>query len=107
MPNRVLLKATSLFSIVAFFIATGPRNCIAAESRPEVLIYYVNETAAEGREAENYDTIIAWLRSGDQAIHRHVAASLLRDRHIFMASVDTEVDALTFEIPHLYQGRRR
>ena len=105
--NRSRLKATFRWSGVALFvvvISAMPILSFAEDRRGEVLIYYANETAPEGREASNYDTIIEWLRTGTHAKHAHIADSLVRDRRIFAAAADVETDVLLHEIPRLANG---
>ena len=92
---------------VALLLAAIPLAPIAASEagrRKEVLVYYANETAPEGQEAANYDTIIGWLKTGDDEKHAEIAAQLERDRRVFAAAIDVETNALMCEIPDLEDG---
>jgi len=44
--------------------------------KTEVLIYYANETAPVGAELENYETIIAWLESGETPAAHKITGQL-------------------------------
>jgi hypothetical protein len=105
--NDTRWKATANVWGVAFFVAAlfvVPLTASAEQRRDEVLIYYANESAPEGKEAANYDTIIGWLRSSQNAKHAHVADSLQRDRHIFASAVDIDTNVLMTEVPRLKDG---
>jgi hypothetical protein len=100
-------QATARCWTVAFFVPSvwfASQTSLARERGAEVLIYYANETAPQGREAANYEQIIAWLRSCGGAKHARVAESLARDRQIGSAAVDVEIDILLNGIPRLSDG---
>lgn len=81
----------------AFFVSLVlmPSDCKSAE----VLIYYANENAPEGKEAENYQTIVSWLRSSNDSHHLRTADQLERDSKIFRAAVDVETTEISLELP--------
>ncbi len=92
---------------VVFFLVLKSliSSTASAEDAPDqVLVYYANETAPDGQEAANYDTIIGWLRSGENDKHAQIAGQLERDRHIFPAAVDVETNVLLSEMPGLENG---
>jgi hypothetical protein len=63
--------------------------------KPEVVIYYANETAPDERELRNYSTITSWLKSSGTPQALKVADQLARDLNEFHLAVDQEVQSLT------------
>ncbi|MEQ8787449.1 MAG: hypothetical protein RIC55_14190 [Pirellulaceae bacterium] len=96
-PGRLERVFSGLFFramvLLTFYVAP------AVAFGSEVLIYCANETAPEGREQENYDTIIAWLRHDGRPQSLKIAESLETDRRVFAAAVDVEVNDLTAGAP--------
>jgi len=88
---------------VLAFLALAPTNRLRADPA-DVLIYYANETSPEGREAKNYDTLIGWLRSGDNPKHALIASQLEKDRRAFQAAVEVEIDSLSGELARMKDG---
>ena len=73
------------------------------DERPEVLIYYSNETAPTPEEGENYRQMIAWLNSGNIE-HQKAAATLNRDLDVFHQEVDAELTAIGKHLSTSRQG---
>ncbi|MDC0716180.1 hypothetical protein [Nannocystis bainbridge] len=93
MPLVAVLVAAAMF---AYALA----SCGNEESlRPQVLVYYANETAPAGEEAESWDTIISWLASSDRENVSKIADQLHRDREKFPKAVDEELAAMARGLP--------
>lgn len=89
--------------LAAFFVfSCGLVRLAAAEqpaAKPEVFIYYANETSPEGDEAKSWDTIIDWLASSDNPKVSKIAGQLRRDREQFCAVVDEDLAKLRENLP--------
>lgn len=94
-------RGVGLF-MVLLAVAVGLTS--AGEAHEEVVVYYANETAPEGEEAANYDTIIGWLRTGDDPKQSRIADQLARDRRIFAAAVAVETNTLLCDLPGMEHG---
>lgn len=100
-------RFTAMPTVVGMAVLFGglSHGCPAlAASLAEVLIYYANETAPDVSEAENYATIMGWLRSSGDAGHRRVAEQLERDVGIFAKAVDVESAEIMLETLSLKSG---
>ena len=95
------LRSVGLFLVLLSLAST---TSLAKDQPSEVFIYYANETAPEGQEAANYDTIIGWLRSTDNEKHAEIADQLEQDRRIFVAAVDVELNTLLRRLPDIENG---
>ncbi|MDX1964280.1 MAG: hypothetical protein SFX18_14090 [Pirellulales bacterium] len=62
----------------------------ATENPPEVLIWYVNETAPLAAEQRNYDQYLEWLDGSELSKARELAANLRKDLREFRESVAKE-----------------
>jgi hypothetical protein len=90
-------KGLAVFSFVTAFIVAWPSPGLGQGQKPEVLIYYANETAPDQAEGRNYETMIAWLVSSTCEKPQKCAESLRRDVRLFPAAVDLE----TYTIRHM------
>jgi hypothetical protein len=62
--------------------------------RPQVLVYYANETCPDAAEAQNYRTLVEWLGTSDNVEVRHLADSFVWDPAYFPQVVDQDVAAI-------------
>lgn len=63
-------------------------------SRQQVLMYYANETSADGAGADNVRTLTEWLRSSDNAEVRAMATSIESDADRFADVVERETSTI-------------
>jgi len=85
---KLCIVTLAIAGLSSLAMGAGPRGA------REVLIYYANETAAEGDELNNYQTVLQWLRSCDDARCVHIVQQLERDLRSFTVAVDAEERAL-------------
>lgn len=109
MPLTPIRRQPLLYSLIFFTaLAVGPRasaevnspahlaeTALSRAAKPEVVIYYSNETSPDQRESQNYETITHWLSSSGEAPALKVVGQLTRDLREFPMAVDQETDALT------------
>jgi len=94
----------SLAVLVVFLGLIHSRVLAAQESKPEVFIWYANETSLDDTEWKNWDTLIAWLRSSDNEKCRTIAGQLETDREDFPAAVEKQMATLKERLPKYGQG---
>jgi hypothetical protein len=102
--NAWLFLSSFVFSIAtlaptASYAAVNPPAQLISgyrpsTNKPEVLIYYSNETAPDERELRNYSTIINWLKSTRDPKALVVVDQLTRDLREFHEAVDIETHAI-------------
>ena len=91
--RRDIVPAALLICLV-YVAGQLPSKCNGAAQRPEVLIYYANETEPNEAELQSWQTIISWLKSSDNPELTKIPGQLERDLEGFHKAVDEEIALL-------------
>ncbi len=79
-------------------------NEAPSRDQSDVLIYYSNETAPDPAELKNYQTIMGWLRLGNEKVASRIVGQLESDLREFRAAVDQETAAIVKAFVNLPPG---
>jgi hypothetical protein len=82
-----------LILLLSVALLAGASHSLSASERT-VLLYYANESAPQGEEAELFEQLIAWSTQMGTTESLATADALHRDRTIFQRAIDVDMDAI-------------